>query len=70
MNYKVVPFNQSDNPGASLQGIINAESTNGYRYVGHQYSDKLRPGSAGCFGLGATPTTTIHVGFVVFEKAN
>jgi len=70
MTYKVVPFNQSDNPGGAIQGIINIESTTGYRYVGHQYSDKLRPGTAGCFGIGAEPTTTIHVGFVIFEKDN
>ena len=69
MSYKVVPFNPSDNPAASLQSIINAESANGYRYVSHQYSDKLKPGSVGCFGIGASPPVTIHIGFVVFEKS-
>jgi hypothetical protein len=69
MSYKIVPFNPSDNPADALQRIINPEATNGYRYAGHQYSDKLTPGSNGCFGFGARPPGTIHVGFVVFEKA-
>ena len=68
-NYKVCPFNQSNNIPRSLQGIIDNESVNGWKYINHQYSDKLKPGSAGCFGIGATPDTTIHVGFVVFEKS-
>lgn len=67
-NYKVVPFNPSDNVPSSLQRIIDSETANGWKYVNHQYSDKLKPGSAGCFGIGATPDSTIHVGFVVFEK--
>lgn len=68
-NYKVCPFNPSNNIPNSLQKIIDSEAVNGWKYVNHQYSDKLKPGSAGCFGIGATPDTTIHVGFVVFEKS-
>jgi len=68
MAYKVVPFHLSKNVSSELQSIIDIESVNGYKYVNHQYSDKLKPGSAGCFGFGATPDTIIHVGFVVFEK--
>lgn len=67
-NYKVVPFNPSNNVPSSLQSIINSEAVNGWKYVNHQYSDKLKPGSAGCFGIGATSDSTIHIGFVVFEK--
>ncbi len=70
MRYKVVPFNQYQDVPGSLQNIIDEASANGYRYVNHQYSDKLRPGTAGCFGIGATPDTTIHIGFVIFEKIN
>lgn len=66
--YKVVPLNQTDNVPNALQNIIDSESSNGWRYVNHQYSDKLKPGSAGCFGIGATPDTTIHVGVVIFIK--
>lgn len=67
-NYKVVPFNPSDNVPDSLQGIIDREAVNGWKYVNHQYSDKLKPGSAGCFGIGATPDSTVHIGFVIFER--
>ena len=67
-NYKVVPFNPSDNVPSSLQRIIDIEVVNGWKYVNHQYSDKLKPGSAGCFGIGATPDSTVHIGFVIFEK--
>lgn len=70
MDYKVVPFPQTDNPAGQLQNIIDAEAVGGYEYVGHEYSDKLRPGGSGCFGIGASPATTTHVGFVVFEKRN
>lgn len=68
-NYKVVPFSPSNNIPSSLQGIIDSESANGWRYVNHQYSDKLQPGSSGCFGIGATSDSTIHVGFVIFERS-
>lgn len=67
-NYKVVPFNPSNNVPSSLQRIINSEAVSGWKYVNHQYSDKLKHGNAGCFGIGATPDSTIHIGFVVFEK--
>jgi hypothetical protein len=68
MSFKVVPFRQTDNVPGDLQRIIDSESASGWKYVSHQYSDKLRPGTAGCFGIGATPDTTTHVGVVVFEK--
>lgn len=69
MNYKVISFNQVKNPSNELEKIIDRETVDGYRYISHQYSDKLKPGSAGCFGIGATPNQTIHIGFVVFEKS-
>lgn len=68
MSYKVIPFNQVNNPTKELESIIQRESTDGFKYVSHQYSDKLKPGSAGCFGIGARADETTHVGFVVFEK--
>lgn len=68
MAYKVVPFNQVNNAAGELQKIINAEEVGGYRYVNHEYSDKLHPGSNGCFGIGGQPASTVHIGFVVFEK--
>lgn len=68
MAYKVVPFNQSKDVSGELLKIISNEAVGGYHYVNHQYSDKLKPGTSGCFGIGAEPTTTIHIGFVLFEK--
>ena len=68
MPYKIVPFPPSNDPGSTLQQIISTETVNGYRYVSHQYCDKLTPGSSGCFGFGAKPPGTVHVGFVVFTK--
>jgi len=68
MSYKVVPFNYTTSPSMELQSIIDAETVNGYEYVNHEYSDKLHPGSSGCFGIGATADTTVHIGLVVFKK--
>lgn len=68
MAYKVVPFNQTKNVSGELLKIINAEEVGGFRYVNHQYSDKFNPGSNGCFGIGGQPTSTDHIGFVLFEK--
>lgn len=68
MAYKVVPFNQSSDVAGELQRIIDAQAASGYRYVSHEYSDKLKPGDAGCFGINAKPATTVHVGFVVFQS--
>ena len=68
MAYKVVRFDHTTNVAGGLQQIIDSEAVGGYKYVNHEYSDKLNPGKAGCFGFGAEPDTTIHVGFVVFEK--
>jgi len=73
MGYKVVPFNSqkfdtSENVANELERIIEKEAVNGYKYINHEYSDKLQPGSSGCFGIGAKSDTVTHVGFVVFEK--
>jgi|GEM_PF-2916658 len=67
-NYKVVPFYQTDDVPTSLQRIIDFETASGWEYMSHQYSDKLKPGNAGCFGIGAVPDSTVHVGFVIFKR--
>lgn len=69
MQYKVVPFPPSKNINDQLQYIIDTEATNGWRYVSHQYGQYSTPGSEGCFGFGAKPGRTLHVGMIVFEKA-
>ncbi|MEE9350420.1 MAG: hypothetical protein V3U80_10270 [Flavobacteriaceae bacterium] len=68
MAYKVVPFHDSSDAGSELQSIIDRETVGGYKYINHEYSDKLNPGTDGCFGMGAKPDTTQHIGFVVFEN--
>jgi len=68
MNYKITNFREGNNPAADLEKQIEEQSSQGYEYVSHQYSDKIMPGSAGCFGFGAKPQTTAHIGFIVFKK--
>ncbi len=67
-NYKVENFPQQNDPASYLQRLIDSAANKGYKYVSHEYSSKLVPGSAGCFGFGAKPSATQHVGFVVFQK--
>lgn len=68
MEYKIVDFPLCQNPKEGLKTIINRETTGGFEYAGHQYSDKLVPGTSGCFGIGAKAAYTMHVGLVVFKK--
>ena len=68
MGYKVIPLPNSKNPPESLKLIIQEHAVNGRAYFNHQYSDKQRPGKAGCFGIGSQPDFVTHVGLVVFEK--
>ena len=68
MKYKVVPFPQSSNINNQLQSIIDEHGVDGWVYVNHNYSHYLKPGNAGCFGIGAKPHTIWHVGNVVFHK--
>jgi len=68
MSYKVVNFPATTDVAKTLEEIIKTHEPEGWKYVNHEYSDKLSPGSAGCFGIGAKPDQTVHIGFVVFEK--
>lgn len=68
MEYRVIPFPRSKTPADSLQSIISQNAINGWQYANHQYSDKLTPGKAGCFGIGSQPDFVVHVGMVVFVK--
>ncbi len=70
MKYKVVRFRQTDQPENELDSLIVSLEPDGWEYVNHEYSTKLIPGSAGCFGFGAKPNSTQHVGFVIFKKPN
>ncbi len=67
MKYEVVRFNQSKDPQQDLQKIVDDATAKGWVYVNHQYSHYLKPGTSGCFGLGAKPDKVSHVGLVIFE---
>ncbi|MBG6129409.1 hypothetical protein IWQ47_001288 [Aquimarina sp. EL_43] len=69
MEYKVVHFERSKDVSSELQNIINAQHSQGWEYINHQYSDKLTPGNDGCFGLGKTPDVVTHVGLIIFKKS-
>jgi hypothetical protein len=73
--YKVVPFQAnisntgSDKDLASgLQQIINQEAAGGWTFVQIQELTTAMAGSSGCFGLGATPGTTVYLSVLIFHK--
>lgn len=68
MSYKVVPFNQTKNINQELQDILDTNSSEEWEYLNHNYHHYLRPGTSGCFGLGARADEIWHVGHVVFKK--
>jgi hypothetical protein len=73
--YKVVPFSAavSSNEGPShlasqVEGVISSHASSGWEYVGVHQLQTFKAGSSGCFGLGATPSTSITTEFVVFRR--
>ena len=68
MNYKVVPFKQVKNINQELQTILSENAKDGWEYANHNYQHYLKPGTSGCFGLGAKSDQVWHVGHVVFKK--
>lgn len=75
MTYKVVPFNaalgnleDASHLAAQIEGIISSHAADGWEYVGVHQLQTFKAGSSGCFGLGATPPTTVATEFVVFRK--
>jgi len=77
--YLVVPFNASlmrgEGPGKAanqLSELINGHARAGWQYVRMETirTTVTTPGSAGCFGIGATPTLVepIEVYVVVFSR--
>jgi hypothetical protein len=75
MTYKVVPFRAAvSNSGdasdlvSQVEGIISSYTSSGWEYVGVHQLQTFKAGSMGCFGLGATPATTITTEFVVFRQ--
>ena len=75
MTYKVVPFNaavsstqDASHLASQVEGIISSYAATGWEYVGVHQLQTFKAGSGGCFGLGATPPTTITTEFVVFRQ--
>lgn len=73
--YEVVPFiariesKQGVNAAADqLKGLINEYAAKGWRYLQIESIEIHQAGSAGCFGIGATPGTVTRFDMAVFEK--
>ncbi len=75
MNTKVVPFNPvvkgkqtAAKVPAEMEQLINEHAVDGWEFYNFYTSETLIAGSAGCFGIGAKPSYSINVGFVVFKR--
>ena len=75
MKYKVVPFaaavgnlEDASHLASQVEEIISSNASNGWEYVGVHQLQTFKAGSGGCFGFGATPSTTITSEFVVFRQ--
>jgi len=75
MQYKVVPFAAAiaNHQAASavaeqIQSLIASHVSNGWEYVDIHQLETFKAGSNGCFGLGATPSITTSVEFIVFRQ--
>ena len=75
MTYKVVPFSaavsstqDASHLASQVEGIISSYTSSGWEYVGVHQLQTFKAGSSGCFGLGATPPTTITTEFIVFRQ--
>ncbi len=73
--YRVVPFAASvgTNEGsaqaaAQLESLIERWSDNGWEYVSLESVETYVAGSAGCFGIGATPAQVVSYSMVVFKR--
>jgi hypothetical protein len=75
LRYKVVPFNATVSSSqdaahlaSQIESIISSHAASGWEYVGVHQLQTFRAGSSGCFGLGATPPTSITTEFLVFRR--
>lgn len=73
-NYQVVPFVASvgTNEGgaqaaAQLEALIKNYSDKGWEYVRLESVETYVAGSAGCFGIGATPAQLVSYSMAVFK---
>jgi hypothetical protein len=75
MTYKIVPFSaalsnteDASHLAAQVESIISSYVSDGWDYVDIHQLQTFKAGSAGCFGFGATPPTTVATEFIVFRK--
>jgi hypothetical protein len=73
--YRVVPFvaSVSMNEGRTqaadqLEALIERWSGDGWEYVRLESVETYIAGSAGCFGMGATPGQNVSYSMVVFKQ--
>jgi len=75
MTHRVVPFAatiaSTDGAAAAanqLQTLIDREAADGWEYVRLEQLDTFVAGSAGCFGIGATPGRSTSLSMAVFRR--
>lgn len=75
MNTKVIPFNpviktkqSAEKVSTDLEQLISEHAVDGWEFYNFYTSETLRAGSSGCFGIGAKPSYSVNIGFVVFKR--
>jgi hypothetical protein len=75
MQYKAVgfdpPASRDGTAGAAasaLENVIASHEASGWEFMGLQNHSTVVPGSAGCFGIGATSPYPQTLSIIVFRK--
>jgi len=75
VEYKAVGFdpatsraNSAGGAASDLQTLIASHASEGWEFLGLQNHSTVVPGSAGCFGLGATSPYDVTISIAVFYK--
>lgn len=58
----------AETTASALDALIQRYASNGWEFVGIQNHSTVVPGSAGCFGFGATSPYPMTVSIAVFRK--
>jgi hypothetical protein len=75
MEYRVIPFTAkiTNDQGAAaaasqLASLIATNAAEGWEYVRLEQVETHVAGTAGCFGIGALPSSTLSVSMAVFRR--
>jgi hypothetical protein len=75
MEYKVVPFSASisthekdTKAAAQLEELANEAARSGWEFIRLERVETHVAGDSGCFGIGATPGSTISISMAVFRR--